>query len=61
VVEHQEEVIKVNEHEVEMENPHLDLKVVKHLFTDYSQREVSSTCTSSSVELYLCCSAHTEE
>jgi len=43
--EHQEEVIKVKERVVEMENLHLGLKVVKHQFIVYSQREVSSTCT----------------
>ena len=43
--EHLEEVIKVKERVVEMENPHLGLKVVKHLSIVYSQRGVSSTCT----------------
>jgi hypothetical protein len=43
-VELLEEVIKVKERVVGMENLHLDSKVVKHLFIGYSQREVSSTC-----------------
>jgi hypothetical protein len=40
-----EEVIKVKEPGVGMGNQHLDSKVVKHLFIDYSQREVSSICS----------------
>jgi hypothetical protein len=42
-----EEVIKVKERVVGMENPHLDSKVVRHLFIGCSQREVSSICASS--------------
>jgi hypothetical protein len=45
-VEHLEEVIKVKERVVGMENLHLDLRVVKHLFTGCFQREVSSICAS---------------
>jgi hypothetical protein len=40
----QEGVIKDREPVVGMENLHLDLKVVKHLFIVCSQREVSSIC-----------------
>jgi hypothetical protein len=45
-----EEVIKVKERVVGMENLHLDLKVVKHLFIGCFQREVSSICKSTSCE-----------
>jgi hypothetical protein len=40
----QEEVIRDKEPVVGMENLHLDLKVVKHLFIVCSQKEVSSIC-----------------
>jgi hypothetical protein len=46
-VELLEEVIKVKERVVGMENLHLDSKVVKHPFIGCSQREVSSICASS--------------
>ena len=43
-VELLEEVIKVKERVVGMENLHLDSKVVRHLFIGCSQSEVLSTC-----------------
>ena len=45
-VELLEEVIKVKERVVGMENLRLDSKVVRHPFIGYSQREVSSICKS---------------